>query len=284
MSVMHSFTRSLGGQDLFTIWDTAALLSMVPLSTVRALNLSYTPGSDVSFMGANGSRMSPIGYCSDMSLSFPDDSRNRTFSDKVYVVESAPFQLLLGIRFLHRHWAGMFLPWARIILTKPDCVEIQGSLVRPSSAPPVLRSELADDLRLADSDVTNPDGIEPLLVSVPIEVGRRDLIADLDGPVRSDFAAEAVVSREFVRGVFKFGSSCPAEVINRAIDLVLQHWSQFSWHEMDLGCITDVPYDTKYVDDTPCVCKSRRHNYAERNAKVIEARSEEHTSELQSRP
>ena len=164
-SVMHSFTHSPGGQDLFTIWDTAALLSMVPLSTVRALNLSYTPGSDLSFMVANGSRMSPIGYCSDMSFSFPDDSRNRTFSDKVYIVESAPFQLLLGIRFLHRHWADMFLPWARIVLMKPDRLEIQGSLVRPASAPllrsgsqqyrgawhkTTLRSELEDDLRLAD--------------------------------------------------------------------------------------------------------------------------------------
>ena len=43
---------------------------------------------------------------------------------------------------------------------------------------------------------------------------------------------------------------------------------------MDLGCISDVPYDTKYVDDTPCVCKSRRHNYAERNAVVIAAKSQ----------
>ena len=42
---------------------------------------------------------------------------------------------------------------------------------------------------------------------------------------------------------------------------------------MDLGSISNVPYDTQYVDQTPCVCKSRRHNYAERNATVIEAKS-----------
>ena len=56
--------------------------------------------------------------------------------------------------------------------------------------------------------------------------------------------------------------------------LVLAHWDQFLWHEIDLGCISDIPYDTQYVDESPCVCKSRRHNYAERNAIIIEAKSQ----------
>ena len=284
-TVMHSFTRTPGGQDLFTIWDTAALLSLVPMSTVTALNLSYTPGSDVSFIVANGSRMAPVGYCTDMQFCFPEDP-HRMFTDKVYVVDSAPFQLLLGVRFLHRHWAGVFLPWAKVILLKPSRVEIQGSLVRPAVAPP-LRSELLDDLRLAD--VVDDESESPALVTVPmadafalalpradsaLEVGKHDLVAELDGPV--DFApvpAEARVSCDFVRGIFKFGPSCPPSVVTKAVDLVLAHWDQFSWHEMDLGCISDVPYDTKYVDDSPCVCKSRRHNYAERNATIIEAKS-----------
>ena len=283
-SIMHSYTRSLGGQSPLTIWDTAALLSMVPMSTVRALNLSYTPGSDVSFVVANGSRMSPIGYCTDMQFSFPES--DRLFGDKVYVVENAPFQLLLGIRFLYRHWAGIFLPWAMVVIKKPCYIEVQGSLERSSPAPP-LRSEVIDDLRLADSDPGVPDEVAeevPVLFTVPMgplatlpsaamEVGKRDLVADLDSPVQNDFAAEARVSRDFIRGVIKFGSSCPEFVINKAIDLVLEHWSEFSWHEMDLGCISDIPYDTKYVDDSPCVCKSRRHNYAERNAAVIEGKS-----------
>ena len=300
-TVMHSFARSPGGQDLFTIWDTAALLSLVPMSTVTALGLPYTPGSDVSFIVANGSTMAPVGYCNVMQFSFPD-APHRMFADKVYVVHSAPFQLLLGVRFLHRHWAGVFLPWAKIILLKPGRVEIQGSLVRPATAAaPPLHSELVDDLRLADDpdfrladdlggvdDVTDP----PALVTIPmvnalalaavplpavaLEVGKHDLVAELDGPVLSDFSpfpAEARISRDFVRGIFKFGPSCPLSVVNKAVDLVLAHWDQFSWHEMDLGCISDVPYDTKYVDESPCVCKSRRHNYAERNAMVIEAKS-----------
>lgn len=43
---------------------------------------------------------------------------------------------------------------------------------------------------------------------------------------------------------------------------------------MDLGCISDVPYDSKYVDDSPYVCKSRKDNYADRNAVVIAAKSQ----------
>lgn len=103
-------------------------------------------------------------------------------------------------------------------------------------------------------------------------------MAELDGLVLTDFNAsdpvDARVSRDFVRGIFKFGPSYPPDIVIRAIDLVLAHWEQFSWHEMDLGCISDVPYDTKYVDDSPCVCKSRRHNYADRNAIGIAAKSQ----------
>ena len=77
-----------------------------------------------------------------------------------------------------------------------------------------------------------------------------------------------------MHGIFKFGPSCPPHVVSKAIDLVLAHWDQFSWHEMDLGCISNIPYDTQYVDESPCVCKSRRHNYAERNAMIIEAKSQ----------
>lgn len=278
-SVMHSYTRTPGGQKLFTIWDTAALLSMIPMSTVTALNLSYTPGSDVSFVVANGSKMSPVGFCTDMKFSFPE-APHQMYGDKVYVVESAPFQLLLGVRFLHRYWAGIFLPWAQVTLLKPHRVQIQGSLTRPSDSQPLM-SEVIDDLRLVDDFEDDVSSSVDALVTVPmqtaLEVGRRDLVAELDSPVSFDSAPalppNAQVSRDFVRGVFTFGSSCPPHIVDKAIDLVIAHWEQFSWHEMDLGCISDVPYETTYTDNTPCVCKSRRHNYAERNAVVIEAKS-----------
>ena len=90
------------------------------MSTARALNLSYTPGSDVSFIVANGSKIAPLGYCCDMQFSFPDDVRHWVYRDRVYVVESAPFQWLLEVRFLHHHWAGIFIPWAAVVLMKPS--------------------------------------------------------------------------------------------------------------------------------------------------------------------
>lgn len=39
---------------MLTIWDTAVLLSLIPTSTVNALNLQFSPGTEVSFVTANG--------------------------------------------------------------------------------------------------------------------------------------------------------------------------------------------------------------------------------------
>ncbi|KAF8420014.1 hypothetical protein BGX38DRAFT_619948 [Terfezia claveryi] len=64
------------------------------------------------------------------AFSVPEDDTHQ-FMEKVYVVESAPFQLLLGVKFLHRHWAGIFIPWAKIVLCKPKRVEISCSITRP---------------------------------------------------------------------------------------------------------------------------------------------------------
>ena len=217
-SVLHSYTRSPGGQDMLTIWDTAALLILVPMSTVRALNLEFTPGSDISFVVANGSRMAPVGYCSNLQFSFPESTQ--MFGEKVYVVEYAPFQLLLGIRFLHRHWAAILLPWAQIVLLRPTRLEIQGSLERPSVRSDLV-PDLRDDLRLVDvSDDPNED--EPpvadefeILVTVPmhLEIGKRCLISELDGPAASDFQApgpqtihaSATISKSFIKDTFRFG-------------------------------------------------------------------------------
>ena len=230
-TVMHSFTKTLGGENLFTISDTAALLNLVPMSTVTALNLAYIPGSDMSFIVPNGSRMAPVSYCNIMQFFFPEDP-NRVFADKVYVVDNAPFQLLLGVRFLHKYWAGIFLPCAKMVLLKPYRVEVQGSLVRPSAAQP-LHSESIDNLRLAEVD--NTDNISTL-VTIPmakgtLKIGKHDLVAELDGPILNDFAtipAEARISRDFVQGIFQFGPSCPPVVIEKAIDLIVSHWDQFS--------------------------------------------------------
>ena len=90
-----------------------------------------------------------------------------------------------------------------------------------------LQIELTDDLRLVDLQVqagrfTNGDGTEvdsvEMLVTVPmghLDVGRKDLVAELDDPVLNDFGAEARVSREFVRGIIP---TYPPDVVNRAID------------------------------------------------------------------
>lgn len=86
---------------MLTVWDTGALLSLVPMSTVTDLNLIFVKGSDVAFVVANGSYMEPLGYGADMQFSVPE--LDHLFVDKVYVIESASFQLLFGMKFFHRH-------------------------------------------------------------------------------------------------------------------------------------------------------------------------------------
>ncbi|RPB20335.1 hypothetical protein L211DRAFT_852445 [Terfezia boudieri ATCC MYA-4762] len=57
VGILHSLTKSPGGQNLLTVWDTGTLLSLVPMSTIKALNLIFVSGSDVAFIVANGSKM-----------------------------------------------------------------------------------------------------------------------------------------------------------------------------------------------------------------------------------
>ena len=140
-SVLHSFTQTRGGQDMLTVWDTGALLSLVPMSTVKALNLAFVPGSDVAFVVANGSRMEPLSYCPSM----PFFVSSHPYVDKVYVVDTAPFQLLLGVQFLHCHWAGLFLPWGTVTLCRPQRIEVQCSVQKPQQWQH-LKSEVVDDL------------------------------------------------------------------------------------------------------------------------------------------
>lgn len=107
---------------MLTIWDTAALLSLVLMSTIKALNFPFTVSTDISFVLANCSRMSPLGHYTSR-LSFSNGGRrstgvghsasigaNRMFVERFYVVDNALFQLLLGIRFLYRHWANILFP------------------------------------------------------------------------------------------------------------------------------------------------------------------------------
>jgi len=216
--ILHSFTKTPSGQNLLTVWNMCALFSIVPMSTVKVLNLSFVSGSDVAFVVANGSKMEPLGYCLDMHFSVPEDTHQ--FIDKVYVVESALFQLLLGVKFLHRHWAGIFVPWAKIVLCKPKRVEIACSVKMPQGGTK-LTTEVMDELDGISRQIGGYDDDEPtipvsnLLFSLPLnslpmnslplnslplnllplEVGHKSLVDELDQPITTDFQAEASTSR-----------------------------------------------------------------------------------------
>ena len=85
---------------MLTIWDIATLLNLVSVSAFKALNFAIPPRSDVSFVSANGMKMAPIGSC---IIQFSFTKLLHVFRKRIYVVESAPFQLLLGMCFIYVH-------------------------------------------------------------------------------------------------------------------------------------------------------------------------------------
>ena len=186
--VLHSFTRTLAGQTMLTVSNTGAVYSLVLMSTVAALGLSLVQGSDRAFVATNGSSMQPLGYCTDMHFLLPESTH--VFTDKVFVVESAAFQLLLGVDFLNRHWAGVFLPWAQVTLCLPHRVEIACFIQHPQGWQR-LRPKVADELdgisrvvAEVDYDTTLglPTSDTPMLFSMPMEISQRNLVAELDDP------------------------------------------------------------------------------------------------------
>ncbi|KAI5779508.1 hypothetical protein EDC01DRAFT_633802 [Geopyxis carbonaria] len=95
-----TISSTLRGQDMLTIFDTGAVKAAVPLSTANGSRCPWTTKlpHKLSFIKADGSRYSPAGFCPSFRFRFGTVE----FDIQAYVVDNAPFQLLLGTEFL---WA-----------------------------------------------------------------------------------------------------------------------------------------------------------------------------------
>lgn len=88
---------------------------MVPKSTIIQTGTEWVQSSDVDSVMADGVRHTPLGYAPRFVFRIGD----LYFVLKVYVVESANNQLLLGTRFMYEVGAAIFPCWEQVALTIP---------------------------------------------------------------------------------------------------------------------------------------------------------------------
>ncbi|KAI5806361.1 hypothetical protein EDC01DRAFT_626444 [Geopyxis carbonaria] len=95
-----TISSTLRGQEMLTIFDTGAVKAAVPISTANGSRTPWTTKlpHKLSFIKADGSRYSPAGFCPSFRFRFGTVE----FDIQAYVVDTAPFQQLLGTEFL---WA-----------------------------------------------------------------------------------------------------------------------------------------------------------------------------------
>ncbi|KAI5802968.1 hypothetical protein EDC01DRAFT_627780 [Geopyxis carbonaria] len=160
-----SLASTLRGHDLLTIFDTGAVKAAIPVSTADGSFSSWstTTPQQISFVKSDGSRYKPAGFCPSFKFRFGSFQ----FDIQAYVVETAPFQLLLGTEFLWATGAGIFPRWNKLILTTPHRVEIKTSTYGPtrgSSPLPVTEQNTeGDDEQSVDVGVVDGTTTVPFL-------------------------------------------------------------------------------------------------------------------------
>ena len=81
-----------------------------------------------------------------MCLEFPFKIGHVKFKTKVYILERAPFQFLLGTKFLHATGRGLFPRWNTIVMTIPSRLEIKCSTEGPTRKNSLAPLQVADEL------------------------------------------------------------------------------------------------------------------------------------------
>ena len=141
---LWSLTSTVKGQPLLTFWDTGAAVAVVPRSTIERTGTEWVQQSDIEFVMADGARHAPLGFAPKFVFRIGD----LYFVLKVYVVEGANYQLLLGNSFMYDVGAAVFPRWLTVVLSIPVKLELSASLDpihRDSCA--ALQDEAAASLR-----------------------------------------------------------------------------------------------------------------------------------------
>jgi hypothetical protein len=288
---------------MLTIFDTGAVKNAVTRHTITAVGCKWTEKVDISFVNADGVKYKPLGMCHE----FPFKIGTVKFKTKVYVLEKAPFQFLLGMTFLHATGCGLFPRWNMIVMTIPSRLEIKCSAEGPNnrnSPPPlpggsrVLASgpvfqPITDDMEEDPMDLGAVATVQCntmltapalALLATPgaILLGQKDLVSEPDGFMEpAEFEAmtahdwdhlRPVLTIDFVKSQIKMGPEVPMEVANGVCLDIIEFADCYSWHEFDLGRIEDVKHVIEPIDDNSVVAPSRPALYTPRNDAIIHAK------------
>ena len=121
---LRSLSSTVKGQQLLTVWDTGAAVAVVPRSTIEQTGTDWIPQPDIDFVMADGARHMPLGFAPKFVFRIGD----LFFVLKVYIVEGANYQLLLGNSFIYDVGAAILPMWRRVILTIPVRLKLHASL------------------------------------------------------------------------------------------------------------------------------------------------------------
>lgn len=283
---LWSLSGTANGQQLLTVWDTGAVVCVAPMSTIRQTKTKWENKSDVGFVMADGVHSKPIGTAERFVFRIKD----KHFAVKVYIVESANYQLLLGTQFIVATGCALFPRWGKVILTIPVRISVTASCERitvGAGAPPLMPEEVVEDENFEILPLNNC-GVLPLFITqdVAVQIGMRDLLEEVDAVGDS---GEINIPREelekalklglpiltvgFVKDNLKFGPEVPEEIQRLVCGDVIEYADVFSWNTFDLGCIKDVPHKIIRHDKTPAVQHSRKHLLNPINANIIRTKN-----------
>lgn len=283
---MWSIERTIHDQPLLTIQDSGCGPAIIPLSTLNNTGSWVVEESTQSFIVGDNQSWKPVGEVPD----FKAVIGGIAYCFHVFVVERAHFQLLLGTRFYHGTGALLFPLGKTVHLTIPSRVTIHCN----------LRAVTKADIRhLQFEDSNNPDRKTYDLPTTRLRSGLpmtsintvysydnaaescnamaigRDFLDEVDGPLRRKdlpplpTSIEMHITPKFVEEQFEWSLDVPVRVKERLCREVIRHSAAYSWHEYDLGRITDVPHDVHPFDPTPAVDVTRKHLYQPRNQEIL---------------
>lgn len=302
---LWSLSSTVVGQQLLTIWDTGAVVAVVPESTIVQTGTSWVRSSDVEFVMADGIRHAPLGH----APRFVFRIASLYFVLKVYVVASANYQLLLGTSFMHECAAALFPSWQTVMLTRPIRLSIRASTdaIDGGSCPPLQNEadEAVIEIHRLETEVFRPqqlpvpvppsvtqDGVvemrDPLVlfindalappftpvltmnatVGTTYRLGIKDLVSEVESE-QPERLNKPVLTSAFVASNIEFAADVPDIVRGAVCQDIIDYSHVFSWNAFDLGCIADVPHRVIRTDSSPAVQASRHHLYTPLNEKIL---------------
>lgn len=287
------------GQQLLTVWDTGACVCVAPVSSMVQTKTSWTKGSDVNFIMADGVLKEPLG----VAEKFVFKLRDKFFAVRVYVVDKANYQLLLGTEFMVTTSVGLFPQWGKVIMTIPVRIELDACCKRITTAvgaPPLVAEENnefeEEDFEQLATVSTNyvESTTEQKKVATSaafycietegaaIQVGMRQLVDEVKGvdmnsqiEIPAEYLAKAmskglpILTLAFVESNLRIGPLVPEDMRKMISQDVIDYADVFSWNQFDLGCITDILHTVNRFDQSPAIQPSRGHLSNPVNEKII---------------